>query len=71
MYEKSSHFHARAFITVSRHNGLFYDSGWFLISKSAEALDIPGLESITVQCDYHVGPRLWTDDRSDVFRLIY
>lgn len=67
----AQHFHARASMTFSRGAGPFFDSGWFLMSKDPASLNISGLEAITVQYVYKVGPRLWTDDKSDVFRLIY
>jgi hypothetical protein len=67
----AEHFHARSFMTLSRGGGPYFDSGWFLMSKDPESLNIPGLERITVQYVYKVGPRLWTDDKNDVFRLMY
>jgi hypothetical protein len=64
-------FHANSVMTVSQSEGPIFGSGWFLMSKSPKALNIPGLEKITVRYIHNVGPRLWTDDRSDIFRLIY
>jgi hypothetical protein len=67
----AQHFQAKSLMTISHGQGLTFDSGWFLMSKSPESLSIPGLEAITVQYVHSVGPRLWTDDHSDIFRLIY
>jgi spermidine synthase len=67
----AQHFHATWLMTYNHGNGLIFDSGWFLMSKDPQALNIPGLRSITVQYRRNLAPRLWTDDRSDVFRLLY
>ena len=67
----AEHFHASSVMTFSRGEGPFFDSAWFLMSKDSESLNIPGLERIAVQYVYKVGPRLWTDDKSDIFRLLY
>ena len=67
----AQHFHARSVMTFSRGGGPFFDSAWFLMSKDCNSLNIPGLERIAVQYVHKVGPRLWTDDKNDVFRLIY
>ncbi|MBI3478533.1 MAG: hypothetical protein HY010_22625 [Acidobacteria bacterium] len=67
----AQHFHSQSRMTMSHGQGLTFDSGWFLMSKGPDSLNIPGLESITVQYVYEVGPRLWTDDHSDIIRLIY
>jgi hypothetical protein len=67
----AQYFQAKSLMTVSRGQGLILESDWFLMSKSPDSLKIPGLEPITVQYVHHVGPRLWTDDHSDIFRLIY
>jgi hypothetical protein len=67
----AQYFQAKSLMTISRGQGLIFDSGWFLMSKSPDSLNIPSLEPITVQYVHNVGPRLWTDDRSDIFRLIY
>jgi len=67
----AQHFQAKSVMTISRGQGLIFDSGWFLMSKDPDSLNIPGLEPITVHYVHSVGPRLWTDDYSDVFRLIY
>ncbi len=67
----AQHFHAKSQVTLSHGEGVIFDSLWFLMSKSPDSLNIPGLEPISIQYVHEVGPRLWTDDRSDVFRLIY
>jgi spermidine synthase len=67
----AQYFQATSRMTVSHGSGLIFDSGWFLMSKGSDSLNIPGLQAITVQYVHDVGPRLWTDDHSDVFRLVY
>jgi len=67
----AAHFHAASRITFNRRQGPVFDSGWFLMARHPELLDLPALQPITVQYVHPVGPRLWTDDYSDILRLIY
>lgn len=67
----AQYFQASSLMTISHGSGLIFDSGWFLMSKSPDSLSIPRLEPITAQYVHSVGPRLWTDDHSDIFRLVY
>ena len=63
--------HATSLITFNHRQGPVFDSGWFLMTRHPELLKLPGLAPITVRYVHDVGPRLWTDDYSDVLRLIY
>jgi len=66
----AAHFHAQYLLTWNQPQAPVYGSAWFLITRHPELLNIPGLQPITVQ--YRgVAPRLWTDDYSDILRLIY
>lgn len=47
------------------------DALWFILSPSYDVTSIPGLRDISLQYVGQVGPRLWTDDYSDIFRLLY
>ena len=49
----------------------FLDSLWVFLAKRPDALRIPGLFPNPPPPLPHAAPRLWTDDYSDVFRLIY
>ncbi len=67
----AAHFHAACVITYNRRQGPVFDSGWVLMARRPDLLNLPGLEPITVRYVHSVGPRLWTDDYSDIFRLIF
>ena len=67
----AAHFHAAHVITYNRREGPVFDSGWVLLARRPELLKISGLAPITVQYIHNVGPRLWTDDYSDIYRLLY
>ncbi len=67
----AAHFHAECLVTYNRRQGPVFDSGWVLMARRPGLLNLPGLAPITVRYIYNVGPRLWTDDYSDIFRLIF
>ncbi|MGZ4815043.1 MAG: spermidine synthase, partial [Terriglobales bacterium] len=58
-------------LTLNHRQGPILDSLWFLMARNPEMLKIEGLNQITIKYVHNVGPRLWTDDYSDVFRLLY
>jgi hypothetical protein len=47
------------------------DALWFIMSPNTDVTTVPGLSEISLQYVGAVGPRLWTDDYSDIFRLLY
>ena len=47
------------------------DALWFIMSPNTDVTTVPGLREISLQYVGAVGPRLWTDDYSDIFRLLY
>ena len=49
----------------------FLESLWVFLAKRPEALQVPGLSPNPPPYLPPVEPRLWTDDYSDIFRLIY
>jgi hypothetical protein len=49
----------------------YMGSTWVFLARRREALQIPGLTAIPPRSLPRGSPRLWTDDRSDVLRLIY
>jgi spermidine synthase len=58
-------------LTLSHGQGPVLDSLWFLMARNPEMLRTKTLEPITIKYVHNVGPRLWTDDYSDIFRLLY
>ena len=58
-------------LTLNHRQGPVLDSLWFLMARNPEMLKIDGLDQITIKYVHNVGPRLWTDDYSDIFRLLY
>ncbi|HWR14544.1 MAG TPA: hypothetical protein VN577_06930 [Terriglobales bacterium] len=67
----AEYFHAPSLLTFNRGNGYVFDSLWFLMSRNPDLLTIPELNNVKVEYVHNVGPRLWTDDYSDIFRLLY
>ena len=49
----------------------FLESMWVFLAKRPEALQIPGLAPNPPPYIPQAEPRLWTDDYSDIFRLLY
>jgi hypothetical protein len=66
-----AHFHADYLITYNLRQGPVFDSGWVLIARRPGLLNLPGLPPITVRYARNLTPRLWTDDYSDIWRLIF
>jgi hypothetical protein len=58
-------------LTFNQRNGPVLESVWLVMARNPEMLKMKGLEQITVQYVHKVGPRLWTDDYSDILRLLY
>lgn len=63
----SAYFHADSVIDVNNGEDPFKTSYWVLLSRHLGALNIPGLPPAG---EMQIPPRLWTDDYSDIFRLI-
>jgi hypothetical protein len=67
----ADHLHAPYALTYNPREGSVLESVWFVMARNPETLKMNGLAQITVQYVHKVGPRLWTDDYSDIFRLLY
>jgi hypothetical protein len=63
-----AYFHAdAAIVDVNTAQDPFETSYWVLLARHPGALNIPGLPP---SGQMQIPPRLWTDDYSDIFRLI-
>lgn len=67
----AEHFHARVLARFTDNQYPFLPSLWVLMSRRPEALDINGLIAAPPPFANELAPRLWTDDYSDIFRLLY
>jgi hypothetical protein len=65
------HSHAVSLVYFSAGSYPFLESLWVFLAKRPDALQIPGLVSNPPPAMPLAAPRLWTDDYSDIFRLIY
>ncbi|HXY01208.1 MAG TPA: hypothetical protein VEI54_09830 [Candidatus Limnocylindrales bacterium] len=63
--------HAYSLVNFSEGSYPFIESLWVFLAKRPEALQVPGLFSNPPPFMPPAAPRLWTDDYSDIFRLIY
>jgi hypothetical protein len=66
----SAYFHADSVIDVNNGEDPFKTSYWVLLTRHPGALNIQGLETTPLPAEMQIPPRLWTDDYSDIFRLI-
>jgi len=62
--------HAYSLVKFTEQSYPFLPNLCVFLAKSPEALEVPGLLPNTPPLP-HAEPRLWTDDYSDIFRLIY
>lgn len=62
-----AYFHADSVTDVNTADDPFSTSCWVLLARHPGALNIPGLPPLA---ERQIPPRLWTDDYSDIFRLI-
>jgi hypothetical protein len=65
-----AYFHADSVIDVNDAQDPFSTSCWVLLARRPGALNIQGLEQAPHLAKIEIPPRLWTDDYSDIFRLI-
>jgi len=49
----------------------FLESLWVFIARRPEALEVDGLSPNPPPFRNSIPPRVWTDDYSDIFRLLY
>ena len=66
----SAYFHADSVIDVNTAEDPFMTSYWVLLARHPGALNIQGLAQTPPPAGMQIPPRLWTDDYSDIFRLI-
>ncbi len=66
----AAHFQADSVIRYEEGEGPFLSNCWVLLARSPGVLSIPGLEQRLPPDTKPLQPRLWTDDYSDLFRLI-
>lgn len=67
----SEHFKTESRITCNMGDGPVFSSCWVLLSHRSDLSTIPGLQQITGRMNQDISPRLWTDDYSDIFRIIF
>jgi hypothetical protein len=67
----TSHYHAYSLVRFSNGSYPFLESLWVFIARRPEALRVEGLLPSPPPLPNNVPPRLWTDDYSDIFRLLY
>lgn len=63
--------HTYALVKFSAGTYPFIESLWVFLAKRPEALQVPGLDPNWPPGLPPAAPRLWTDDYSDIFRLLY
>ena len=67
----TAHYHAFSLVNFTEGSYPFLESLWVFIARNPEDLHIEGLISNPPPIPNSVPPRLWTDDYSDIFRLLY
>lgn len=65
--------HSNSYSLVKFTEGFypFLTSEWVFLAEQPQALQVPGLFESLPPTRSQTKPRLWTDDYSDVFRLLY
>lgn len=63
--------HTYSLVKFTEGSYPFLESLWVFLAKRPEALQVPGLVPNAPPAMPEVEPRLWTDDYSGIFRLIY
>lgn len=66
----TAYFHADSVIDLNTAEDPFMTSCWVLLALHPGALNIRGLKQTPNPYGTNISPRLWTDDYSDIFRLI-
>lgn len=66
----AAYFHAESVIRYEQGRGPIMSNCWVLLARSPGVLSMTGLEEKLPPDIRPVQPRLWTDDYSDLFRLI-
>jgi len=66
----AAHFQADSVIRYEEGEGPFLSNCWVLLARRSGVLNMPGLEPRLPPDTKPLQPRLWTDDYSDLFRLI-
>jgi hypothetical protein len=67
----SAHYGAKSLTCFTNGSYPFLESLWVFIARDPEALQVQGLLPSPPPLSNTVPPRLWTDDYSDIFRLLY
>jgi hypothetical protein len=65
-----AYFDAYSVLKINNAEIPFMASHWLLLARHREALNIQGLARAPRPAEVQIAPRLWTDDYSDIFRLI-
>jgi spermidine synthase len=65
-----AYFHADSVIDVNVADDPFSTSYWVFLVRHTGTLNIQGLQQTPLPFEKQIPPRLWTDDYSDIFRLI-
>ncbi len=63
--------HSYSLVKFTPGNYPFIENLWVFLAKRPQSLQIPGLSPSLPPSMPQAEPRLWTDDYSDIFRLIY
>lgn len=67
----ASQYHARSLINFTEGSYPFLESLWVFLARRPEDLQVEGLYPNPPPIPNNVPPRVWTDDYSDIFRLLY
>lgn len=67
----AQHYNARILARFVPEGYPFLDNLWVFLAKHPEDLDVTGLVANPPPFPNHPDPRVWTDDYSDILRLLY
>jgi len=67
----TAHYHAYSLVKFTGGSYPFLESLWVFIAHRPEDLQVDGLFPNPPPLRQSIAPRLWTDDYSDIFRLLY
>ena len=67
----TAHYHGYSLVRFTDGSYPFLESLWVFIARRPEALEVDGLSPNPPPFRNSIPPRVWTDDYSDIFRLLY
>ncbi len=66
----AEYFHADSVVKFNKGTGAYFNSCWVLLSRKPGVLNMPGLKQVFPPNAKRLSPQLWTDDYSNVMRLL-